>query len=97
MHMTPRLSAALYVAGLLGALLACGGGGKSQCTAQVDYDGKQASGRGEGLFAARHDACREWCRANDPASASSDGHAACASRCGADILFEKASASVACQ
>lgn len=83
---------------LLGTLLACGGGDSSACSANLSYQGKPAQAKGEDRFAARHAACREWCKAANPgAKNDSDEVNGCASRCSADLLFGKATATVTCK
>lgn len=85
---------------LVGALLACGSGGKSSknCEATVTHQGKAAQGKGGDRQEASHAACRAWCKANDPPSAdSSHMQAGCASRCGGDVMFGKSQANVSCK
>ena len=42
-----RLTLGAVMATLLAALLACGGGSKDDCKAEITRDGKMASGKGE--------------------------------------------------
>lgn len=89
---------ALAIIAVVTALLACGGGGNpSACSAEVEYEGKKATSTGEDRMAAQHQACREWCKVNDPEPAETKDIAACASRCGADLAFGQGSAKLACK
>jgi hypothetical protein len=100
MSLAPTLSSAAL---LLVALLACGGGDDSRCSASLDRQGKASQATGVDRIAAQHNACRAWCgsHASEVASASEKerDHAlvGCASACGGDILFGHASARVTCK
>ena len=83
---------------LVWALLACGGSDSDACSATLSYEGKPAKGKGKDRLAARHAACRDWCRrANPAAKEDSDEVNGCASACGADLLFGKGTATVKCK
>ena len=83
---------------LVAVLMACasGGGGKD-CSAQPTREGKLATGTGGDRLEARHVACRAWCTQNDPSSSDAFLLAGCASRCGGDVQFGVATATVSCK
>jgi len=88
---------------VLAALLACGGGDDSRCSANLGRKGQSSQATGIDRIAAQHNACRAWCQSHDPALASATEKekdhtlVGCASACGGDILFGDATASVTCK
>ncbi|MCA9630722.1 MAG: hypothetical protein KC766_23795 [Myxococcales bacterium] len=80
------------------ALLACGGSDSNDCSASLSYQGQPGQASDKDRFAARHAACREACKKAFPgAKNDSDEVNGCASRCSADLLFGKTSATVSCK
>lgn len=100
MSLTSTLGAAAL---LLIALLACGGGDDSRCSASLDRLGKNSEAPGVDRIAAQHNACRAWCQAHDSKVASANEKerdfevVSCASACGGDVLFGQATTRVACK
>jgi hypothetical protein len=88
---------------LLLALLACGGGDDSRCSASLSRNGQTSNATGIDRIAAQHNACRAWCQSHDSAVAAATDKeknqtlVGCASACGGDILFGSATAGVTCK
>ena len=102
MPVTRAMVESVMLVGLLAALLACGSK-SDRCTATLDYQGKQSQANDVDEIAAKHSACRAWCKAHDPGVTSGPekerNHAlvGCASQCGGDVMFGQGSASVSCR
>ncbi len=94
----PSPAAGALLVPLIWALLACGGSDSTACSASLSYQGKAAQATGGDRLAARHAACREWCKKEFPAAKNdSDEVNGCASRCSAELLFGGATATVSCK
>lgn len=98
-----RKEAAVAMAVMLCALLACGGGEEKNCSGALSYRGKQATATATDRVQMHNDACRVWCQTHDGPSTSGPERdrsfrvLECTNRCGADVVFGEGTLNVTCR